>query len=204
MPLENRTGELEETSRRNSQDIARLADSMTEIGGRVEQAQSQADAALARATAAGDRATAAEQSLNVVRAGLDSYSLANTVTVNFPFDTYKLTPETCTTLDEVASQINDHDNYILEIEGFADSKGTEVYNNQLTAKRADAVRRYLTDKHNIPLFRMHVLGFGSLRAVADNLTEDGRAQNRRVEIHLLTRTVTGGAATRASQKPPSH
>ena len=81
----------------------------------------------------------------------------------------------------------------MEIQGFADWIGNDAYNNQLTQKRADTVRRYLAEQHSIALFRMHILGFGKIRPVADNKTREGRAENRRVEIRLLTRTVSGSA-----------
>src|SRR5258706_5832684 len=103
-------------------------------------------------------------------------------------------------LDQLASQIKDRNNFILEIQGFADAKGTDAYNNQLTDKRAEMVRRYLADKHNISLYRMHILGFGKVRPVADNTTKEGRAQNRRVEIHLLTRHVGNGTSATTTSK----
>ena len=192
-PLEARTGELEETSRRNSQDIGRLGSEITEVRGRADRAQSQADAALARAEEANTRVTNSEQSVNNLRTNLDKYSLQNTATVNFNFDSYQLTPEARASLDALAAQIKDRENFILEIQGFADAIGSDAYNNQLTERRADSVRRYLAEFHNIPLFRMHMLGFGEVRAVADNSTREGRAQNRRVEIRLLTRNVSGGS-----------
>jgi outer membrane protein OmpA-like peptidoglycan-associated protein len=197
-PLEARTGELEETSRRNSQEIARVSESVTEVRGRADRAQSQADAALTRAEEAGTRAGSTEQNITDLRSNLDKYSVQNTATVNFKFDSYELTPEATAALDQMAGQIKDRNNFILEIQGFADATGTDAYNNQLTQRRADAVRRYLAEQHNIPLFRMHILGFGELRAVAENTTREGRAQNRRVEIRLLNRNVTGGASTQTT------
>lgn len=196
-PLEQRTGELEETSRRNSQDIGRLGTDVTDVRGRVDRAQSQADTALARAGEAGNRASATEQTVEDLRTNLDKYSLQHTATVNFKFDSYQLTPEATEALDQIAAQIKDRGNFILEIQGFADATGTDVYNNQLTQKRANAVRRYLAEQHNIALFRMHILGFGEVRAVADNTTRAGRAQNRRVEVRLLTRNVTDNATTQS-------
>jgi outer membrane protein OmpA-like peptidoglycan-associated protein len=198
-PLENRTGELEETSRRNTQDIARIGQEINDVRGRADRAQAQADAAIARAEEASQRAGAAEQSVNDIRANLDRYSLQNTAKVNFKSDSFLLSPESQTALDALASQIKDRNNFILEIEGFADGKGTDTYNNELTAKRADAVRRYLAERHNIPLFRMHVIGMGKVRPVADNATEEGRAQNRRVEIRLLSRGVTTAAPVSKAQ-----
>ncbi|HVF92327.1 MAG TPA: OmpA family protein [Blastocatellia bacterium] len=202
-PLEQRAGELEETSRRNSQDISKIGDNINEVRGRTDRAQSQADAALARAGEANTRAGNTEQSLGNLKANLDKYSLQNTAAVNFKFDSHELTPEAQEALDQIASQIKDRGNFILEIQGFADSTGTDGYNNQLTQKRADAVRRYLAEQHNIPLFRMHILGFGEVRAVADNRTREGRAQNRRVEVRLLTRGINEGSTaqtTSTSQK----
>ena len=190
-PLEQRTGELEETSRRSSQDLGRLSTDITDVKGRADRAQSQADTALGRANEANTRVNGAEQSVTDLRTNLDNYSLQNTASVRFKFDSYQLTPEAREALDQLSSQIKDQTNFILEIEGFADSVGKDAYNNQLTQKRADAVRRYLAEQHNIPLFRMHLLGFGEMRPVADNHTREGRSENRRVEIRLLTRNLGG-------------
>ncbi|MEK6409306.1 MAG: OmpA family protein [Acidobacteriota bacterium] len=192
-PLEQRTGELEETSRRNSQDIGRLSTDITDVRGRADRAQSQADTALTRADEANSRVNGAEQSVNDLRTNLDNYTLQNTAGVHFKFDSYELTPEAIESLDQLAAQIKDRNNFILEIQGFADWIGKDAYNDQLTQKRADAVRRYLAERHNIALFRMHILGFGEMRPVADNKTREGRAENRRVEIRLLTRNIASGA-----------
>ncbi|HEY7546681.1 MAG TPA: OmpA family protein [Blastocatellia bacterium] len=198
-PLENRVGELEETSRRNTQDIGRISRDITDVRGRADRAQAQADAAIARAEEANTRVSSVEQSASDLRANLDRYALQDTAHVNFKFNSFELTPETQSALDALASQIKDRNTFILEIEGFADAKGTDQYNNELTAKRADAVRRYLAEHHNIPLFRMHVIGLGKARPVADNATEEGRAQNRRVEIRLLTRNANAATAKNKSQ-----
>jgi outer membrane protein OmpA-like peptidoglycan-associated protein len=197
-PLEQRTGELEETSRRNSQDIARVNEGLSDVRGRVERAQAQADTALTRAKEAEARAGNAEQAVNDLRSNLDRYSLEKTAVVNFKFDSYELTPAAKATLDELAMQIKDRSNFILEIEGFADATGTSTYNDLLTEKRADAVRRYLAEVHNIPLFRMFILGFGKNRPVADNRTKIGRAQNRRVEVRLLTRSLASFPSERTA------
>ena len=191
-PLEQRTGELEETSRRNTQDIAHLGEDVKDVRGRADRAQSQADSALGRANEANTRVATTEQSVSDLRTNLDRYTIQNTATVNFKYDSYELTPETKAALDQLAARIKDRENFILEMEGFADARGTDAYNYDLTQKRADAVRRYLANQHNVPLFRMHVLGLGVARAVADNKTPEGRAQNRRVEVRLLTRTISNG------------
>ena len=200
-PVEQRTGELEETSRRNTQDIGRVGGDITEVRGRVDRAQTQADAALGRADEADKRTGAVEQSLSDLRTNLDKYVLQNTATVNFEFDSHQLTAEAKASLDRLAAQIRDRQNFILEVTGFADWVGSDAYNNQLTERRADAVRRYLAEQHKVPLFRMRMLGFGELRAVGDNHTREGRAQNRRVEIRLLSRSASGATAQTATPKP---
>src|SRR5919206_1894694 len=197
-PLEQRAGSLEETSRRNTQDIGQLNTDVTDVRGRADRAQTQADSALARANEANTRANSADQSVSDLRNNVDKYSLQNTASVNFKFDSYQLTPEARAALDQLAAQIKDRANFILEIEGFADSIGSDQYNNQLTQKRATAVQRYLAEQHNIPLFRMRILGFGEVRPVADNTTRAGRAQNRRVEIRLLTRSVSSGTSAKSA------
>ena len=193
-PLEQRAGGLEETSRRNTQDIGQLGTDVTDVRGRADRAQSQADTALSRANEANTRANSTDQSVNDLRTNIDKYNVQNTASVNFKFDSYQLTPEAKAALDQLAAQIKDRENFILEIEGFADATGSDQYNNQLTQKRANAVQRYLAEQYNIPLFRMRILGFGEVRPVADNHTREGRAQNRRVEIRLLSRNVASGAS----------
>lgn len=197
-PLEQRTGELEETSRRNSQDIGRLDQNIQEVRGRADRAQNQADSALAKAEQANSRADSAEQSVNDLRNNLDRFNLQSTVTVNFNFDSYALTPETRAQLDQLAAQLRGRTDFILEIEGFADHIGSVAYNNQLTDRRAEAVRRYLAEQYGIPVFRTHDLGFGKSRPVADNSSRAGRAQNRRVEVHVLVRATSNSSTAQTS------
>lgn len=201
-PLEQRTGELEETSRRNSQDIGKLDSDVTDVRNKVGQAQNQADSALAKAQQANSRVDSAEQSVKDLRNNLDKYSLQSTATVNFKFDSYVLTPEARADLDDLASKIKQTDNFVLEIEGFADYIGTDGYNYQLTQKRAETVESYLAAEHGIPVFRMFILGFGKSRPVADNHDAAGRAQNRRVEVRLMLRSLSSSttAATQGISK----
>ena len=117
-PLEQRAGELEETSRRNTQDIGRLGADITEVRGRADRAQAQADAALVRADDANKRAGAAEQSITDLRANLDKYALQHTATVNFKFDSYELTPEAKVSLDQLAAQIRDRNELYPRSDGF--------------------------------------------------------------------------------------
>jgi peptidoglycan-associated lipoprotein len=73
----------------------------------------------------------------------------------------------------------------IEIEGHTDSTGDKKMNEVLGLQRAEAVKRYLYEKHQIPLHKINVISYGEEKPVAPNRTRDGRAQNRRVVIKVL-------------------
>jgi peptidoglycan-associated lipoprotein len=73
----------------------------------------------------------------------------------------------------------------VEIEGHTDAAGDAKYNEQLGLMRAEAVKRYLYEKHQVPLHKINVISYGEDKPVAPNKTRDGRAQNRRVVIKVL-------------------
>ena len=75
---------------------------------------------------------------------------------------------------------------MIEISGHTDSTGSEAKNFRLSRDRADAVVQYLAVKHKIPLRRFSTpMGYAKAEPVADNRTQAGRAQNRRVEVKML-------------------
>jgi outer membrane protein OmpA-like peptidoglycan-associated protein len=185
-PLESRTGELEETSRRNTQDIAKLGRDIEELRERTDRAGQQADRAASSAEQANTRVAGVEQTVSDLRSSLDKYTVQKTVTVWFKAGKSELLPEATAALDELASQIKDRNGFLLEIEGFASAEGKAELNERLSHARSEAVKRYMAEQHNVPLFRMSIIGFGISRPVADNGTKEGRQQNRRVEVRLLT------------------
>ena len=89
-------------------------------------------------------------------------------------------------LDNMVSQLKaDKKNVWVEIEGHTDSTGDKVMNEKLGLARAEAVKRYLYEHHQIPLHKINVISYGEEKPVAPNNTKDGRAQNRRVVIKVL-------------------
>jgi len=103
--------------------------------------------------------------------------------VHFDFDKATLKPEAKAILDE-AVQVLEHEGSVdIIVEGHTDSVGTEQYNLGLSRRRADTVRAYLVD-HGIVRSRITAEGMGESKPVASNDTADGRAQNRRVELHV--------------------
>jgi len=106
--------------------------------------------------------------------------------VKFPSDVDRLSPEAEQRLDELAQRLRaENANVYLEIQGYTDSTGPEAYNDELGQARAEAVRRYL-NRRGVALNRMATISYGESEPVAPNDTAEGRAQNRRVAIVVLS------------------
>jgi outer membrane protein OmpA-like peptidoglycan-associated protein len=101
------------------------------------------------------------------------------------FDTGKsaIRPESKSVLDEIGALLKNDAALALEIQGHTDNAGSPTANLTLSQQRAGAVKAYLVSAHFIDAARLTTAGFGDTRPVADNATEDGRAKNRRVELH---------------------
>jgi outer membrane protein OmpA-like peptidoglycan-associated protein len=204
-PLENRTTELEETSRRNTQQIGELRTGIEEVAGRADRAQATADRAAASAEQASTRVAGVERNIDDLRANLDKYTLENTAVVFFRPGSAKLTPEGMAQLDTMASQITNRNGFILEIIGYGDTARATRQNQNLAQMRAESVQRYLADKNNVPVMRMYAVGFGAARpmatqnvSTADAGVTTDRALNRRVEIRVLTNNAVPGGANRST------
>jgi outer membrane protein OmpA-like peptidoglycan-associated protein len=104
----------------------------------------------------------------------------------FAVDTADLSSEAQAAIDQFAEQLKSQNkNVYIEIQGHTDSTGSEKYNEELGLLRAEAVRRYLNQKHGFPLHRINVISYGETAAVADNNNREGRSQNRRVALVVL-------------------
>jgi outer membrane protein OmpA-like peptidoglycan-associated protein len=99
----------------------------------------------------------------------------------FDTDSDRIRAESFPTLDEVVRVLSGEASWSLTIEGHTDSTGTPAHNQVLSEQRAKSVREYLTGK-GVAAGRLTTAGFGQTKPVADNATELGRAQNRRVEL----------------------
>jgi outer membrane protein OmpA-like peptidoglycan-associated protein len=103
--------------------------------------------------------------------------------VKFDFNKATLRPDALPILDQAAEALKEHGAINVTVEGYTDNIGSEVYNQRLSERRATAVRDYLA-AHGVAAARMTVVGRGQADPVASNDTEDGRAQNRRVELRV--------------------
>ncbi|MGE0354894.1 MAG: OmpA family protein [Gemmatimonadales bacterium] len=104
--------------------------------------------------------------------------------VNFEFNKAVLTAEAKTVLDRVAESLNGNPEVRVEVAGYTDSRGSRAYNLRLSQERAEAVRAYLIEQ-GVAAERLTARGYGPDDPVAPNTTDEGRGQNRRVELHRL-------------------
>ncbi|HZT68915.1 MAG TPA: OmpA family protein [Terriglobia bacterium] len=210
-PLETRVGAVEQASNQNAQDIKALSEK-TEAG--IPQAQNTAEQGVQAAKAADERAVAANETAEKGLAAanqahsminnLQNFQAAHHTAVTFAVDKSQLTKANKQALDGVAEAVGPLKLYLIQVVGHTDSTGTNAYNPRLSQRRADAVVRYLTQKHNIPVAVVHQIGYGEDVPVASNKTKEGRSENRRVEVTVLVPQLESATAqTSATTTPPA-
>src|SRR5215813_177373 len=199
VPVEGRVGEAENRISQAEANAQRLSGQLEELSAVANTARGGAKAAQETADQAVAAVATTNKRIDGIITGLDEYEAKQSVTVNFNAGSFKLSPESMASLDEIAVQAKSEKAYVIEITGYASSEGGEEYNKRLSQQRADAVVRYLADIHMIPLRRIVTPhGYGTLHPVADNTTRDGRKENRRVEVKILVnRTLSAPAQSNA-------
>ncbi|MGB7761395.1 MAG: OmpA family protein [Bryobacteraceae bacterium] len=146
------------------------------------------DAAKQAAAAAqkSDQNTTALASLRDSVASLDDYQMQTSTTVTFGISQDRLTAEAHAALDKLAQDIQADRRFFVTVEGFTDSTGEREYNQALSRRRAEAVVEYLVSKHDVPVYRVHVVGLGPDKPIDEAHTAAARAKNRRVEVKIFT------------------
>ena len=102
----------------------------------------------------------------------------------FETDSFRLKSESTEQLLDIVDFMKKNPKLVVEIGGHTDNQGSESYNLNLSAKRADAVVKYLVDS-GIVSSRLKSKGYGFSKPIADNSTEEGKARNRRTEFKIL-------------------
>src|SRR5918993_379174 len=106
---------------------------------------------------------------------------------NFKFGKAVMPDESKAEIDQLVQQRKaEPKGAFIEIEGHTDSAGPATVNYQLGLERAENVKRYIYEQHQVPLHKINVISYGEDKPIAPNKTRDGRAQNRRVVIKVLT------------------
>jgi outer membrane protein OmpA-like peptidoglycan-associated protein len=194
-PLINKTNELDDMTAKNSRDLKDV-DQRAQAG--IQNVQAQAAAADQKALAAGGEADKAQLAANTASQrvdtltnaviNLDNYHPVVETAVHFGFNRDNLTKEAKEAIDQLAASVATTKGYIITVEGATDSIGSAEYNYDLSERRANAVIQYLAAEKDVPAYKIYLIGLGKDKPVDSNKTPDGRAKNRRVDIHLMSNT----------------
>ncbi len=190
-PIRDRVNELDELTSANSKAI-KDTDSRAQAG--IKLASDKANEADQHAVDAGNKATAAQQSAQQVTArvqtvenvvgNIDQYKASNQTEIRFRPGQTVLSKNAKDALDTMASGVKGQRGYIIEVQGFSSGKGqTAIANSQ---KMAESVVRYLVLNHEIPVYRIYLVGMGNAPAPStDETAKTKRVSGGRVEISLL-------------------
>jgi outer membrane protein OmpA-like peptidoglycan-associated protein len=175
--------------------ISDLNNHTAELDRGVSDAKGRADDAM-------NTAKGVDNKVDTLVNNLDVWKVNDTESVLFTVGSSKLTADGRAALDQLISKTKDTTGFLLEIQGFTDSTGSEAANRRLSEARAKTVYDYLAE-HDVPIHKMQIIGFGEAKPVAENTTRDGRKQNRRVEVRLLNNAALskGTAASSNPQNP---
>jgi len=190
---------LDQTATSLEQTRSTLEKDETELSAtkeRVASADAKAGEAMSHADQAGQKADAANQKadrlgsdlgeLRTTVANLDDYKQVSQATVGFKFNSDKLDADAKQQIDQMVANQNKYKRFFVAVEGFTDQTGSADYNAALSRRRADAVVEYLVAQHNIPIYRIHMVGLGKQKPVDEGRTRAARAKNRRVEVSLFS------------------
>ena len=183
---------VEQTQERTRKNEARIA----EVDQKAQSAATTAQQANGAAADAKNTAADARSAANTVGSRLDTFDNASKRLVyevvlsedqgNFKFGKADLPDGITQKIDEmVAGLKQDPKNVFIEVEGHTDDVGSPEINEKIGLERAQAVQRYLYERHQIPLHKINIISYGASKPAVPNTTKSGRAQNRRVVIRVL-------------------
>jgi outer membrane protein OmpA-like peptidoglycan-associated protein len=211
-PIRDRVNELDELTSSNSKSI-KDTDARAQQG--IKLASDKANEADQHAVEAGNKATMAQQSaqqvstrvqtVETVVGNIDQYKASNQTEIRFRPGQTVLSKNAKDALDTMATGVKGQRGYIIEVQGFSSGKGqTAISNSQ---KMAESVVRYLVLNHEIPVYRIYLVGMGNAPApTTDETTKTKRISGGRVEISLLKNDLeqlsanNGAPATTADQQ----
>lgn len=146
------------------------------VGDYMEQQRLDFERALADEIRRGD--------IRVLKLSDDRLLVGMTSATTFDVDSARIKPGFYSTMDKIASIVNEYGKTQLAVAGFTDDTGSAQYNMGLSERRADAVRGRLLSDGVLPQ-RVSAYGYGENNPIASNATESGRRLNRRVEITII-------------------
>jgi peptidoglycan-associated lipoprotein len=183
--VETLSQSIESTQEQTRQNQARI----TQVDAKADQVGIWAKDAQTSASTAQQAAAAAASKIDAVEASAKRLVYEVVISEdqgNFKFGSAALPEGVRTRIDEMITSLKaDPRGNFVEIEGHTDSSGDKMTNQRIGEARAEAVKRYLYETHQVPLHKMNVISYGEEKPVSPNRTRDGRAQNRRVVIRIL-------------------
>jgi outer membrane protein OmpA-like peptidoglycan-associated protein len=209
-PIRDRVNELDELTQANSKMIKDV-DSRATQG--IQMASTKANEADQHAVDAGNKATQAQTTatqantrlttVETVVSNIDQYKSTNQTEIRFRSGQTVLSEAAKQAIDQMATPVKSQRGYIIEVQGFSSGRGQTAI--ATSRKMADAVVRYLVENHEIPVYRIYVLGMGNApaqTATAENGEKPKRMSGGRVEISLLKNDLEqlAGGATPAPQQ----
>lgn len=157
-----------------------------EVGALASDAKKDAGDAKKDAAAVAQAQKDSESVFNQRFANRNKYAPVETKSIYFDFAKADLKDDGINELREVAKALKADPNAVLELQGFADARGTDRYNYQLTRERVDSVVRYLVMNEGVDLRRIAAVGMGKVALTAgEKADKDTYAKMRRVEMRLL-------------------
>jgi OOP family OmpA-OmpF porin len=203
-PLEKKIGEVDSASQqRDSQQVSdinktnqQVDENDKKIGATNELAQG-ADNTAKSAMAKANQDSRDISDLRGVIANIDDYKPSGQpVTVHFKVNQYMLSKDDKASLDQVASQVGSMQRYFITVMGYTDQTGPKTLNDRLSRERAEAVISYLVGSHDIPVYRIHVVGLGDQKLIDNGKGRKAREESRRAEITVYAAPpVTGGGSS---------
>lgn len=198
-PLESQVGQVADETKKHGDRLNQVEKGVEENDVEISAAKERLSTVEGQTTEALSRTDRQSRALDELRqqiANIDDYKMAAEATVLFGFDKDTLTPEGRAELDRLAGGATAEKRFFIAVEGFTDPIGPEEYNLALSRRRADRVVQYLVTQHNIPVYRVFVIGLGENRPVEEASTREARAKSRRVEVRIFS---AGGEAAVASR-----
>jgi len=210
-PIRDRVNELDELTSANSKQI-KDTDQRAQAG--IKLASDKANEADQHAIDAGNKATMAQQSaqqvstrvqtVETVVSNIDQYKASNQTEIRFRPGQTVLSKNAKDALDQMADGVKGQRGYIIEVQGFSSGKAQAAITS--SQKMAESVVRYLVLNHEIPVYRIYLVGMGNAPVASDDAAKTKRISGGRVEISLLKNDLeqlssnTGAPATSADQQ----
>jgi outer membrane protein OmpA-like peptidoglycan-associated protein len=212
-PIRDRLNELDELTATNSKNL-KDADARAQQG--IQLASAKASEADQHAVEAGNKADAAQQTatqantrignVEQVVSNIDQYKTSNQTEIRFRPGQSVLSKNAKSALDDMATPLKDQRGYIIEVQGFSSGRGQAAI--ATSQKMADSVVRYLVENHDVPVYRIYVVGMGNAPvASADADSKTKHMSGGRVEISLLKNDLeqlaTSNSAVPVNQDQPA-